>query len=77
MLGFKRDSKVVAYGRFGIGPLVFGAAGLWLAVRAVLQFPDEDSAWYALTMSATMTGCGLGSILYGLWLDWRQKRRSK
>ena len=82
MLGFKKggnfkDSNFFDYGRFGIPPLALGSFALWFAVRAVIQFPDEGQAWYGLTLSATMTGCGLGTTLYGLWLDWRQRRRSK
>ena len=71
MIGIRKDSNLVSYGRFGIGPLVMGAIALRFAVIAVRQFPQEGDAWLALTLSATMTACGLGAILYGWWQDWR------
>ena len=74
MIGFEKDSNLLAYGRFGIGPFVMGAIVVWFSVRAVRQFPDEGDAWLALTLSTTMTLCGLGAIIYGWWLDWRRKR---
>ena len=74
MVGFKKDSNLFAYGRFGIGPLVMGAVVVWFSVRAVLLFPGEGDAWFALTLSATMTLCGLLAIIYGWLLDWRRKQ---
>lgn len=74
MVGFEKDSNLFSYGRFGIGPLFMGAVVMWFSVRAVRQFPEEGDAWLALTLSATMTACGLGIILYGWYLDWRQKQ---
>ena len=71
MMGFKKDSNLASYGRFGIGPLVMGSIVTWFAVLAVRRFPDEGDAWLALTLSVTMTGCGFFTILYGWWLDWR------
>lgn len=74
MVGIGKDSNLVAYGRFGIGPLVMGAVVMWFSVRAVRLFPEEGDAWLALTLSATMTACGFGAIIYGWWLDRRQKQ---
>ncbi len=75
MLGLKKDSNLASYGRFGIGPLVMGSIVTWFAVAAVRRFPNEGDAWLALTLSVTMTGCGLFTILYGWWLDWRSQAR--
>lgn len=74
MKGFEKDSNLLAYGRFGIGPLLMGSVVVWFSVRAVREFPQQGDAWLALTLSATMTACGLGAILYGWCLDWRRKR---
>ncbi len=74
MLGLEKDSNLLAYGRFGIGPLVMGSAVTWFSVNAVRQYPQEGDAWLALALSATMTACGLVTIAFGWWLDWRGKR---
>ena len=75
-MGIKKDSNLLGYGRFGIGPLLLGSVATWFSVRAIREFPLEGNAWVALTLSVTMTCCGLGTIMYGAWLDWRRKRKA-
>lgn len=74
MLGMKRDSNLLFYCRFGIALLLMGGVATVFSVQAVQQFGHEGGAWLALTLSVTMTGCGLGAILYGWWLDRRHSK---
>ena len=72
MLGMKRDGNLLFYGRFGIPSLVIGGVATVFSVEAVQEFGHEGGAWFALTISVTMTACGVGAILYGWLLDRRQ-----
>ncbi len=71
----RKDSNLLALGRFGIGALIAGVILMPFAVIAVQRFPNAGNAWLALTLSVTMIVGGLLAFVYGWWLDQQAKRQ--